>query len=256
MSEKFCLKWNDFETNVSKSFGLLRNEEYLHDVTLVCDDNNQVAAHKLVLSACSEFFRAIFKINKHQNPLICLEGISSKELQDVLDYIYNGESKIFQEGLDRFLSIAQRFKIMGLLQNEENIDDSDDPEYQTNQEEPFRVDASKTEVMNESIEINEKSNYIPDNFIKRVDTNRTISLNGDDVNDINQQADELIETLPGGIFRCRHCGKEKKVQRRDMRNHVETHLEGLSFDCQICGKTFRSRNSLKSHKSIYHKNHN
>ena len=63
MSEKFCLKWNDFETNVSKSFGLLRNEDYLHDVTLVCDDNKQVSAHKLMLSACSEFFKSIFKNN-------------------------------------------------------------------------------------------------------------------------------------------------------------------------------------------------
>ena len=54
MSEKFCLKWNDFDSNVSKSFGKLRNEEYLHDVTLVGDDYTQLAAHKLVLSACSE----------------------------------------------------------------------------------------------------------------------------------------------------------------------------------------------------------
>ena len=57
MGDKFCLKWNDFETNVSKSFGILRNEEYLHDVTLVCDDNSQVSTHKLVLSACSEYFK-------------------------------------------------------------------------------------------------------------------------------------------------------------------------------------------------------
>ena len=119
MTEKFCLKWNDFETNVSKSFGLMRHEDYLHDVTLVCDDNKQISAHKLVLSACSEFFKSIFKNNKHQNPLICLEGISSKELQDILDYMYNGETNIFQECLDKFLSIAQRFKIMGLLQNKE-----------------------------------------------------------------------------------------------------------------------------------------
>ena len=55
MSEKFCLKWNDFLSNVSKSFSLLRNEDYLHDVTIVSDDNEQIAAHKLVLSTCSEY---------------------------------------------------------------------------------------------------------------------------------------------------------------------------------------------------------
>ena len=63
MAEKFSLKWHDFNTNVSKSFGLLRDEEYLHDVTLVSDDNMQVSAHKLVLSACSEYFKNIFRNN-------------------------------------------------------------------------------------------------------------------------------------------------------------------------------------------------
>ena len=264
MSEKFCLKWNDFETNVSKSFGLLRNEEYLHDVTLVCDDNNQVAAHKLVLSACSDFFKTVFQNNKHQNPLICLEGISSKELQDVLDYMYIGETNIFQEGLDRFLSVAQRFKIMGLIQNEENNDESDEPQYQANQEDSSNPGARKAEVMNESFEFKEKGNYIPENPIQRpiqrsTSTNRAISLNIDEVNNINQRTDELIETLPDGSVKCIQCGKvdRQAYQSRaiqHMRNHAETHLEGLSLECQLCGKQFRSRNSLNSHRSQLHKN--
>ena len=71
MSEKFSLKWNDFHSNVSKSFSLLRNEDYLHDVTIVSDDNEQIAAHKLVLSTCSEYFKSIFMKNKqHSHPLV------------------------------------------------------------------------------------------------------------------------------------------------------------------------------------------
>ena len=115
MSEKFCLKWNDFQANVSNSFSLLRNEDYLHDVTIVTDDNEQVAAHKLVLSACSEYFKNIFKTNKHSHPLMCLEGVSSSDVRNMMDYIYNGELQIFQEDLDRFLDVAQRLKIQGLL---------------------------------------------------------------------------------------------------------------------------------------------
>ena len=122
MSEKFCLKWNDFHSNVSKSFALLRNEEYLYDVTLVSDDNKQVAAHKLVLSACSEYFKNLFKNNnKHQHPLLCLDGISSKDLTTVLDYIYNGEVQIYQDDLDRFLTIAQKLKLEGLLGSDDKI---------------------------------------------------------------------------------------------------------------------------------------
>ena len=51
--EKFSLKWNDFHSNVSKSFQSLRNKEDFSDVTLVGDDFKQIAAHKIILSSCS-----------------------------------------------------------------------------------------------------------------------------------------------------------------------------------------------------------
>ena len=123
MSEKFCLKWNDFYSNVSKAFGLFRNEDYLHDVTLVSDDHHQVAAHKLVLSACSEYFKDVFKHNSkpQAHPLLCLDGISSGDLNNIMDYIYNGEVQIFQENLDRFLNVAQRLKLEGLMGNDEGF---------------------------------------------------------------------------------------------------------------------------------------
>ena len=75
MGEKFCLKWNDFSSTASRAFGLLRGEDFLQDVTLVGDDNYQVTAHKLVLSACSEYFKNIFKSNNHIHLFLCLEGV-------------------------------------------------------------------------------------------------------------------------------------------------------------------------------------
>ena len=89
MGEKFSLKWNDFNSNVSKSFSLFRNEEYLQDVTLVTDDNKQVSAHKLVLSASSEYFKNIFQSNKHSHPLLCLGGISSNDLNNIFSDLDN-----------------------------------------------------------------------------------------------------------------------------------------------------------------------
>ena len=50
MEEKFILKWDHFHSNASKSFSVLRNADYLHDVTLVSDDHKQMSAHKFVLS--------------------------------------------------------------------------------------------------------------------------------------------------------------------------------------------------------------
>ena len=102
MSEKFNLKWNDFHTNASKAFGIFRNESFLQDVILVSEDFKHIPAHKLVLSACSEYFKRLFQETKQSQPLICLDGVSSTDLKNVLDYVYEGEVKILQEDLDQF----------------------------------------------------------------------------------------------------------------------------------------------------------
>ena len=114
-SDKFSLKWNDFEKNVSKSFSQLRQETGLFDVTLVSSDQQQVSAHRLVLSACSDFFKTIFHSNTHSHPLLYLDGVDNREINLMLDYIYQGEVQIYQENLDRFLQIAEKFKLDGLL---------------------------------------------------------------------------------------------------------------------------------------------
>ena len=126
MSERFNFKWNDFHSNVSKSYSLLRNEEYFHDVTLVGDDHRQISAHKLVLSASSEYFTDIFKNNKHSHPLLCFDGIKNHDLNNILDFVYRGEVQIYQENLYQFLAIAQRFKLKGLLDNQESVSNGND----------------------------------------------------------------------------------------------------------------------------------
>ena len=57
-AEKFCLRWNDFESNVSTAFRELREEKDFFDVTLACEDE-QIHAHKVILGACSSFFRLV-----------------------------------------------------------------------------------------------------------------------------------------------------------------------------------------------------
>ena len=116
--EKLCLKWNDFHVNVSKSFSTLRKEQDFHDVTLVSDDNEVISGHKVVLSASSEFFKNILRKADHAKPMIYLNGVRSKDLRQILDYIYEGEVQLFQEEVDKFLSIAYKLKIDGLIEED------------------------------------------------------------------------------------------------------------------------------------------
>ena len=47
MSEKLCLQWNDFQDNIKNAFGNLRDYTDFADVTLACEDGQQVEDHKV-----------------------------------------------------------------------------------------------------------------------------------------------------------------------------------------------------------------
>ena len=69
MSEKLCLKWNDFQENVAAALGNLKGDKDFSDVTLACEDGQQFEAHKVILVASSPFFHHLLKINRHAHPL-------------------------------------------------------------------------------------------------------------------------------------------------------------------------------------------
>ena len=113
IKEKFCLRWEDFGENVSVSFRELRTDLDFADVTLACE-NKQFELHKVVISSGSNFFRNLLKKCKSSKPLIYMRGIKAKDLEAMVDFIYNGEVNIFEDDLNDFLILAQEMELKGL----------------------------------------------------------------------------------------------------------------------------------------------
>jgi len=118
-TEKFCLRWNDFESNISTAFRELRDDKDFFDVTLACEDE-QIQAHKVILSACSPFFRGVLRRNPHAHPLLYLKGVKFTDLQSVLSFMYHGEVNVAQEELNSFLAVAEELRVKGLTQNNQS----------------------------------------------------------------------------------------------------------------------------------------
>ena len=260
MSDKFSLKWNDFERNISRSFGLLRSEEEFFDVTLVSDDQQTMSAHKVVLSASSPYFKNVLTRNKHSHPLLCLQGVNSTLLKTVLDYIYTGQVEVLHEDLGKFLSIAEKFQLEALTTKSSFVDlEEDDTDHDKERKRFVKQDVTKEEedvgdmvddIVDDKEERKEKEEEDMEelseelqssNLEKAVENSLSLKVESFSKEEVEQKIVENIERLESGGYSCRVCGKTSsgKSARTILRQHVETHLEGLSYPCQHCEKTLR-----------------
>ena len=251
-TEKFSLRWNNFQNTLSKTFGLLRSEEEFFDVTLVSDDQQTMSAHKVVLSASSPYFKNVLTRNKHSHPLLCLEGVSVADLSHVLDYIYHGEVLLGQEELDRFVTVASRLQLEGLVVTEEdqvqNV--TDIPVVKPS----AAKKRSTSKVSNTMIDKGKQKKIKSENDFQNFTIEKNVLLSNEftgnlmNVSQMDQRINENFFMNPDTSFTCSICAMTKK-RLSDIQTHVELHLQLQQplIPCQSCGNTFRTRNLLSKH---------
>ena len=115
MTEKFCLKWTDFKEITDTAFGSLRTNSDFSDVTLACEDGQQIEAHKVILASSSPFFHDLLRRNKHPHPLIYMRGVKSELLEPIIDFFYFGEANVYQENIEDFLALAEELNPQSIL---------------------------------------------------------------------------------------------------------------------------------------------
>ncbi|XP_013166801.1 PREDICTED: protein tramtrack, beta isoform isoform X1 [Papilio xuthus] len=121
-TQRFCLRWNNHQSNMLSVFDQLLHAETFTDVTLAVD-GQLLKAHKMVLSACSPYFQALFVNHQEKHPIVILKDVPYSDMKSLLDFMYRGEVSVDQERLTAFLKVAESLRIKGLTEvNEEKCD--------------------------------------------------------------------------------------------------------------------------------------
>ena len=149
-NQTLYLKWDEFSENVKQSFTELKSNGDFFDVTLSCEDK-EIKAHKLILSACSPFFRRLLlkrslqQANMH--PIIYLWGMRADQLEAVVAFIYQGEVDVLEEQLDSFMLVAKDLQLKGLTA----LYDKEPNLFQQKFRKTVEVESAKEESSNENI---------------------------------------------------------------------------------------------------------
>ena len=216
----------------------------MFDVTLVTDDGQHIKAHKIILSAGSQFFSDIFlKINQ-TIMLICVY------LGHLLDFIYNGEASVGQEEFKEFLEAGKELKVKGFEAYVSGVEERDE-------EEPVRYindnknrHANRKNTFEENIkwdilETPEDNDVSSEGALKEIDE-ETLQIN----RDLDLRTEQMI-LKTDSVWKCKVCGKTNPL-KSVMQIHAKTHLEGMSHACHICNKIYHNRPSLRVHISLIH----
>jgi len=260
MLDQFCLKWKDFPTAISHSLADLHD---FTDVTLACDDG-QIQAHKFMLATCSSVFQEILSHNNHQHPWIYLRSVQTNFLRLALTFMYTGQVEVARADIDHFLQVSHDLKISGLSRKQNKEANNENAINNKETENTFEVD-------NKDISADKQNEiYSEINFKKEEETNDTTAITHEqeaplmELDNQNAEFDNITDntmkdTINGMMikesdyWKCIECGKIMQ-EKNNLKRHIETHLKGLFFPCQLSKKTCKSSNSLSVHKSRFHRN--
>ena len=250
-SEKFSLKWDDFQTNLISTCQELRESLEFTDVTLISEDKQKIEAHKMILSSASKFFKYSLNGNKHSNPMIYIRGVKTRELKAIVDFIYYGEVNVYQEDLEDFLSLAEELGINGVATD---LTQTEQIYLQPNDMVIMRKEKINPICKN----VNKIGNYVGDNYSRTISILETSHASEGQATfkKVNVDLDTMISSMMeriDGKWICTKCGKIGR-DKYATKMHIETHIEGMSYPCEHCGKILRTRNSMQAHISDHHNN--
>ena len=267
----------------------LYGEEELSDVTLVCGDEQQLKAHKVILGSSSPVFRNIFKTPNTSS--IYLRGIKFSEMKSILNFIYLGEVAISQDCVENFLQVAIDLRIKGLspivdseqknknlilsrdniIKKETQIDSFDLEDCQGEVEEVYLEEEAQPvdtiqqhSIASKKEEVNETFSEIPDNE-ERLGNKNIYQVFRDSEYPkqiITKTTVEHYFTLSGrdidelavnetGRVCCSECGQTAN-KRADVAIHILTKHDKIQLQCDECPMICNGLYSLQYHQRTVH----
>ena len=251
---RYNLTWESFSEHLRLVFKNMFEDEKTADITLICDDQIQFKAHKIVLSACSPVFKKIIDSNPSQHPLIYLRGIQSYEMESILQFMYLGEAKFYYERMVEFINVANSLEVKEICQQkmedtkEENEEQNGGKEKSEIKEETSKMESREID-QEQEIVFNIEENSKEEGMIRI--GNKDQEKSSDENNDEEQE--EFVEKHSEDkraleVFENDKCDEETK-------DNLSSEKIQYRFQCSQCGALYVQAAYLKKHIKIKHENY-
>ena len=275
MSSICNYEWPDFSGHLETLLADMMSIDKFKDVTLVCGDDTEIMAHKVVLNASSQVFRNIFQNPEYVNPqfqveendqaIIYLEEIGKTEMNLLLQFMYLGNLSIESQHVESLLKAAKDLEIDKLQIIETKCVDKEycDKKPKATQLKlkvdlkPFVESWENDLHLGQSLKVEEDLKFsVPtarDNSVEKIDCYMCDSKFSTRHNFMRH-----IETVheKKRKYKCQQCNFDASSKRGIKEHAMRSHKEPIEpipiLQCHQCDKTFLRNQYLRDHiKSVH-----
>ena len=241
---RLALKRADFNTFSGETIRRLFEDSDFSDVTLVCSDGKQILAHKVILSAGSEFFQGLLKQNRlHPHPLIYMH-LPHHLLLPLVSFVYLGACEVEQEAIEGFLKTATILGVNGLMAQTGDVKKANEEHYDMSAENMHK--SPKSEARNGSEEIEEEATSDEKETLKS-EGNRDEGPT-ETTTDIKTELEQTSKGNSGKCDMCSYIGKSFWYLKR----HRKSVHEGLKYSCDLCDYKVTDQTIFNTHLREIH----
>ena len=267
--EKYTLHWQSYSDHLREALNEMMLSSEFADVTLVTDDKQQIRAHRNILSACSPVFKSILQIDsKNANPVIYLKGIQHPEMESIMQFIYLGEARFYEERMSEFLTVSKNLEIKELSTGIELNDQITSDHVESNENIVVDEDMDiagvpphalhehggniETQAQNEPITSNNAANA-------RVQSTKVVSEEAKfQCKDCKRMFNSYqalwhhTKSKHKGVkYACNQCDFQA-AQQSNLTRHIQSKHEGVKYVCNQCGLQFTFQSGLTTHIQSKH----
>ena len=265
-SQTFELKLEDTENDLLQK--MLRNQEF-SDVTLISEDGSNIQAHRVVLGACSDFFKDIFQKNSNPKIIIYVDNANHSILDALVRFMYTGQVTIQKQQFKKFLEIGEKFRIGGLV-NEENYKKD---ENNKNADIDKICDSLEKKKMDNIETIDIKMEETPTSSVRKeimkneniINIEQAKDLEDETIQDENPEVETRLDENPEGETILDETNGEVNINfklsedddyiaflEKRKRNRAQYMKTEKRFNCDKCEYSCKFKASLKIHTEGVH----
>ena len=239
------LQWDHFSGNMKELMSDLYKSSDFSDVTLVCDDNKTVKAHKFILGASSPILKEILDMHG-TNPWIYMRKTQYSSLQKIIEFMYLGEAVIDKENIDDLFSLSMDLQIDEIINSFRSVVYSDMIEDKKDISDiKFALDKNPFQLQEnlEGIDVNQSHSVATE---ESEHAKNTEFVENPKLQDIELHSS--IEAIESTIMRKKRGPKSKTLNKEN-----KTNPRGGPAQCPGCGKIFKQSSSMQLHYRSFHK---